>query len=365
MPLWVVGACFCATLLTVYLLPTSTAKAVADTLIASDQAKLVAAAAGVVGFAVIVVTAYQIKVDFEDRADERVQRRADAIERQWTRLLAPAVGNTGKGEALTNLMRAGIAVDGVDVSCRAVGNWDQQSAKCQRRVIFTGVSVRPDGGSVDSSDRYHDVTETDDLDFGFAEMKSVEIVSHIFTGVTLEGASISGSIIVNSAFNGSLQGLQINDGRLINTIFDGDAAVTVRNSEVSGSLIPGLDISSQQDLRSLSAWADAPPTHAVLRQVGVVRALKVAEPYGPDVLNSMSLCAPPKRADGGLIPIFERAGIQGLGGFGAYFNCTKVTADQARQAYPGSYKRSEVVFGYFRARALLDRKLYTFISPHP
>ena len=93
-------------------------------LVQSDGAKLVGLVAGATGFIVLLFTAYQISVDLEDRIELRSELREDAIERYRSVLLRRAPGNTGKGEAITNIHDRGGSLEGWDASCEAVGLWD-------------------------------------------------------------------------------------------------------------------------------------------------------------------------------------------------------------------------------------------------
>ena len=66
----------------------------------SPLVRLCAIVGGVVGFGVVVLTAYQIRQDLADAREERAIRLDNAIDRRWDRLLRLASGNIGKGEAV-------------------------------------------------------------------------------------------------------------------------------------------------------------------------------------------------------------------------------------------------------------------------
>ena len=110
-------------------------------LVQSDGAKLVGLVAGATGFIVLLFTAYQISVDLEDRIELRSELREDAIERYRSVLLRRAPGNTGKGEAITNIHDRGGSLEGWDASCKAVGLWDNDRQKCQQPATFTGLTI--------------------------------------------------------------------------------------------------------------------------------------------------------------------------------------------------------------------------------
>ena len=58
------------------------------------------------------------------------KRRAEADARAWQLLTAPAVGNTGKGEAIEYILGRGISIEGVDLSCRTMSGGTQDNESC-------------------------------------------------------------------------------------------------------------------------------------------------------------------------------------------------------------------------------------------
>lgn len=90
-----------------------------DFLEQSASIRLLTIFGAIVGFTIVIGTAWQIWNDLIDRREER-------IERAWTRLLAQAGGNIGKGGAIQILWDEGISFDRVDLSCKSLGSFDRQ-----------------------------------------------------------------------------------------------------------------------------------------------------------------------------------------------------------------------------------------------
>lgn len=92
--------------------------------------------AAFVSFLVLLATAYQIIVEIDNRKLEREIWRQSQITNAWSNLLRPVGGNTGKGDALNFLLSQNINMYHVDLSCRAVGVWEEE---CINPAIFSGV----------------------------------------------------------------------------------------------------------------------------------------------------------------------------------------------------------------------------------
>lgn len=86
-----------------------------------------------------VFTVGQLIVDLWDRGAEREDRRLGQIERSWTHLLTRTPGNTGKGNSLTFLMGSGETIRAIDLSCEAIGVWNEG---CNGRPVFSGADFR-------------------------------------------------------------------------------------------------------------------------------------------------------------------------------------------------------------------------------
>jgi hypothetical protein len=90
----------------------------------------------IVGGVIVVISAVALLYDFWHRAEERKVWRDTRIATEWQNLLRPVGGNTGKGDALNFLLSEGVNLADVDLSCRAVGEWD---GTCTRPAVFAGV----------------------------------------------------------------------------------------------------------------------------------------------------------------------------------------------------------------------------------
>jgi hypothetical protein len=206
--------------------------------------RLLEIAGAVVGFAVLIGTAWQIWLDYAGRAQDRT-------EQAWTRLLTQAAGNTGKGAALTYLIDSGADVDGVDISCAAVGNYDAAAGKCRKPAILTDVEIRTKDTMVSDLSLADEVINGMKLSGGF-------LVKTDFTGATISNLRVS-----NSAIGGSFAGARVYFCNFRGAFVDmkgplGPGAINF--CELSGTkfgiadedFVAGFDNSSW-------AWADSPP----------------------------------------------------------------------------------------------------------
>ncbi|MGF9693790.1 hypothetical protein AAIH46_13315 [Rhizobium sp. 0TCS1.26] len=81
----------------------------------------------------------------EMRADEKLLRAEERIERAWNSLLLRSGGNTGKGEHISFLIKSGRGLEGVDLSCEAIGQYNSENRACIKEPIFSNVDIaRPD-----------------------------------------------------------------------------------------------------------------------------------------------------------------------------------------------------------------------------
>ena len=78
-----------------------------------------------------------MQIEFADREAERENARLDRIERAWNRVLRPAGGNTGKGEAVSYLINQGVSLEGLDLSCEV----DEISGTCENPQIVDQINV--------------------------------------------------------------------------------------------------------------------------------------------------------------------------------------------------------------------------------
>lgn len=87
--------------------------------------------------------------------EERQARHEERLARAWQNLATPAVGNSGKGLALSHLAQSEIGLDHLDLSCKAMGGYDvdpnafpqdqrldYDEERCVRPPVLSGVDMR-------------------------------------------------------------------------------------------------------------------------------------------------------------------------------------------------------------------------------
>jgi hypothetical protein len=121
------------------------AKAAARVLAASGTAEWLAIIAGAVALVTAVFTAYQILVDLDDRREERLERNDVRIDRAYDALTRRVGGDSGKGAALSLLIRNSVQLGDIDLSCKAIATWDDERHECDRRAVFSElIAFSPD-----------------------------------------------------------------------------------------------------------------------------------------------------------------------------------------------------------------------------
>ena len=151
--------------------------------------RLIALVGTLVGFVVIVGTAWQIWNDYIDRHEDR-------IDRAWNRLLRPLPGNSGKADAFEYLVKVGLSLSGTNLSCRAIGNYDPISGKCGSAPVFQDLDIGFGDGQI---------SEFDAIDFSGVVFRNLQITNVWLKEFNLEDAKIDG-LIAQGAFldaNGS------------------------------------------------------------------------------------------------------------------------------------------------------------------
>tara|TARA_R110002049_G_scaffold81599_4_gene207683 strand:+ start:67 stop:1110 length:1044 start_codon:yes stop_codon:yes gene_type:complete len=141
--------------------------------------RLLAIFAGLVGFIVVLATAYQIWVDLEERKDERKFRQLSFISLNWETLLRRAGGNTGKGAAINLLTSSGIGLDLLDLSCEKRG--DLVQGQCSARPVYSGITLVETKPQAPKFVQGINFNETDILDF--------TIENYRFSGINFEKTS--------------------------------------------------------------------------------------------------------------------------------------------------------------------------------
>ncbi|WP_045023019.1 hypothetical protein [Agrobacterium arsenijevicii] len=113
----------------------------------------------IVGFAIASYSLYSLYItnealrdelrdridEREMRADEKLLRAEERIERAWNSLLLRSGGNTGKGEHISFLIKSGRNLEGVDLSCEAIGQYNNENRRCIKEPIFSNVDIAQPG----------------------------------------------------------------------------------------------------------------------------------------------------------------------------------------------------------------------------
>jgi hypothetical protein len=334
-PVWFVAFALLCGLVVAFMLPAQIARPVRRALIDSDAAKLVAALSAVVAFVVVLFTAYQIKLDIDDRETERAIRREEAIERAWDRLLRQTPGNTSKGEALSYLVAEGRAPSGIDLSCRALGQWD---GHCTKRVTFSSIRMKTPPGAEQVT-----LVETDMSD---AELFQVTLENVHWSG-DFSRARFSEVVAVDSTIIGKFDGATFDYADFTGSILDvenREALPHLGHVNLSGAMLPWA---VETELRSDAMfWADAPPVRLF---PGPYFTLLDRGDDGTDnrlpntVLQGATICKPPLGDDGRPIPWRERQPLSAARGYRLPGGqaCDAVTIFEAIELFPDSYRSWE------------------------
>ena len=247
-------------------------------LVQSDGAKLVGLVAGATGFIVLLFTAYQISVDLEDRIELRSELREDAIERYRSVLLRRAPGNTGKGEAITNIHDRGGSLEGWDASCKAVGLWDNDRQKCQQPATFTGLTI------AGNRRLFSMLPALDD-----AILYDPQIVEADVKFVSLKRALATGAGIINSTMSGDFSDARFTGCVIMNSqIINSGEPPTLMFCEISGSLLPWFGGLHWSKRLGVFFRADNPPTQLLQLPDGE----EVLAPLYEFDLQRLTICEP-------------------------------------------------------------------------
>jgi hypothetical protein len=290
-PGWVIVLMIFSVIAVIYLLPKPVSKAVVSALIRNDAATIIGAMGAIFGFLAIVYTVYQINVDLADRTDER-------IERQRNTLLRTSAGNDGKGEAITSLFERGVSIDGLDLSCRAIGGWSITTNACERPVLFGGIRLESD------TMRGVAFTSMRDAVLLFPRFRNID-----FVNVDLSDVTVTGGYFAFTNLSGNLDRLSLRDCFFwASAIFSPGARLS--RCDVSGAELPWLDIQKPEDWEELFAWADLPPRRYLEPSAWNADAESEWGPLPPRFLSRMILCAPPRDEFGNPIAPAKRDAIR-------------------------------------------------------
>ena len=302
-------------------------------LVQSDGAKLVGLVAGATGFIVLLFTAYQISVDLEDRIELRSELREDAIERYRSVLLRRAPGNTGKGEAITNIHDRGGSLEGWDASCEAVGLWDNDTQKCQQPATFSGIVI------AGNRRVFSMLPILDD-----AVLYDPQILEADLKFVSLKRAVATGARIVNSTVSGDLSDASFTGCVIINSrIINSGEIPTLMFCEISGSLLPWFGGLHWSKRLGVFFRADNPPT----QQLQLPDGQKVVAPLDEGDLQRLTICEPVSSGENEADKIselyydfFSRIRFKLKDALITDFPefCTETTYESAKTRFPEIYK---------------------------
>lgn len=337
MPNWAVYLCIASACIAILMVPSGIAKPTVHLLVHSDGAKLIGLVVAAIGFGAILLTYTSILVDLQDRDDERISRNLD-------RLLQRAPGETGKARAFAALLDSGTYVDGMDLSCKAIGNFDDAGYRCNQPPSFDGL--------------FYNGADTHIYNIKFhGDNFNTVVVSNLF----FHGADFRDSFILymntyRVLLDGSFDGTLIDYSEMTNTKIDivpGAGWPEIRRSNISNSIIPWLGSLPDNALSSLYFWADAPPyrtdpDYGVLYARDAAAAAKPRPPgedpiYGTTILSKMHACIPPISPGGinlppkgELVPLPRRQMIKRVQGTDQIL-CEDTTVDAAMRRYPSAY----------------------------
>jgi hypothetical protein len=305
--------------------------------------RLAAVFAGLVGFFIVVGTAIQIVIDLQDRREEREARRQDSIDQAWTRLLAPAVGNTGKGWALTVLSANEMSLDGVDLSCKSIGRWDEPTQKCIGQVIFDGAILLRSTNGEDLSSPVISIAATnsiEDISLRDAKISNMEIRDFAIKG-DFERSYWEFVVARNSWISGNFDNAQFHHVDFTGSIVEFSSKIpTIVLANFSNATVPWIEETYKENdpifdtiMASIAAWADYPPLTVVDLHRDFSRELR---PVNDTILNAMRLCAPPIDEAGKIIPLEDRK-IDLTTPSAEDNPCTLMSPEEAKKAYPAAY----------------------------
>lgn len=346
-PSWVVGLCFFCVIAVAYLLPMERAKAFNHFFINSENATLLAAISAVIAFIVVLFTAYQIVVDLDDRAEERLVRKDEGVSRSWDRLLGPAVGNTGKGDALTYLFKSEAVLDGIDLSCESLGNWDGDTKTCSKRVIFAGISLdaasRPKTMAFVPHGSISEVIDTKgqayDVDLRHADIRDMTLRDFVFDRLNASQSKIRGLVLENSTISGDFTNTSITECTLRSSrIYSrGTTPPELSMCEISETIIPFLAQILDRN-GYVTAWADKPPLTlgGIENDIYIVAARYPAIPHDFTTLRRVRLCRPPIDSQGKILDLIHRPPLTNF-----QTHCNVMSPEAAIRWYPEGYVMGE------------------------
>ncbi|WP_336067214.1 hypothetical protein [Nitratireductor rhodophyticola] len=301
----------------------------ADALTSSPAARLIGVVGGVIGFGVVMATAFQIWVDLADRRDERTHRREDAVSRAWMRLLAKAPGNTGKGSAFNFLIEHEPELGNIDLSCEMTGRWSTTENRCETAAIFEGVVITHPSSKDANSIRW-----LPHINWSGNHIYKAQIDRTHLERIGFSDAYVEESSVTRSFLNGDLSRATFVSTDLSQSLVSGSAEeLRLRNVNVSNLAIVQTSKFSIEASRYLYAWADMPirmPKRLQIRTFRREQSTMIDTSLlaiAPDkTLQRIKLCMPPEQAKGAS----SRPPL-------SYSSCERVSLKDAKASFPEVY----------------------------
>lgn len=135
-------------------------------------------------------------------------READALARAWTLLATPASGNSGKVEALEYLASRGQTLNGIDLSCSAMGGMDE--SECVRETYLSGLDLSRDELGDRVSLAHANLrganlfgARLEWTSFLLADLRQTNLRRASFVNADLRFANLSGAYLVGADFSGA------------------------------------------------------------------------------------------------------------------------------------------------------------------
>lgn len=300
----------------------------------------------------------------EMRADEKLLRAEERIERAWNSLLLRSGGNTGKGEHISFLIKNGRTLEGVDLSCEAIGQFSNENRTCIKEPIFSNVDIARPGsmarvmmesmytmvkrvGAIPMISQPPDPIQADMGKSTFVELKALSAIWNLdrLKGTTFLGSSLDENFFYNQPADLNIGYSDLSFSYMTTDIINPN----IFKTNVSG-VVYEIDISDapkrfsrllQWSASGNWAWADAPPLQ--FSDEGLM-----ASPAG--LLRGMVLCDPAFREDKNPVEIngvgtgyTERQDVKGhLRHMGDSVCKHQLSLDNAAKEFPNLYPVDEI-----------------------
>jgi hypothetical protein len=300
--------------------------AIADFFVHGALFRVIGLGAAVFGFAVVVGTAWQILNDSVDRNEER-------LDRAWARLLRPSAGNTGKGRSFQYLWSHGETLSNVDLSCRAIGQFNENTNSCTKPAIFSGLHLArrpvPVRQGYEQRALGKPLFDIVGLDVSYNTFDDARFDGITTAELRLTGATIFDSVIVRSVIYGEAEHLTIVGSSIADSKIYVEGDYRIISSEISNTFfVEEFRLDKKPFIPNMSgawAWADRPPRAGTLDRYAFV--------MDDEYLSRIRLCRPPVDDEGRPVDPQMRAYDPKSGSP----HCEEMSIEQSKRAYPRSY----------------------------